>query len=411
MNIEVVVSKEAITKDTDEITEFSYFNEHSKPIHIATRIYKKKPLIEIYPYSYTTTNGLALKRINTITLNGWHNIQELPPKLKTGNTVKLTVKNYKILMNFINAQFKEVEKIKITKDGLTRFSKKTITFLWKDLDEIIQSISKEVKTYEIRRKTAITNSLSKITKQITPRKTALSKDSISHFFSYYDSVNMSDEDYKAITNLFSISKSHISVTKNFLESQDKINVAYLEEVIQGYEALLKAQNENEKAWQLFFDKHGWILANLFPFQVILYKKEAYVGGKTISNSEGRVVDFLFQNGFKDNYALLEIKTHHTLLFKSTAYREPAAYSMHESFSGAISQCLDQKSTFLTEFGSSYKSFDPKSVLIIGTKSKLSETQKNCFELVRSNNKHVEIVTFDELLEKIKGLKDIINKKN
>ena len=83
------------------------------------------------------------------------------------------------------------------------------------------------------------------------------------------------------------------------------------------------------------------------------------------------------------------------------------YSIHEELSGAISQCLDQKNIFMTEMGQKYKILDPKVVLVIGIKSKLNDSQKNCFELVRSNQKNVEIVTFDELLDKINGLRDIL----
>ena len=149
------------------------------------------------------------------------------------------------------------------------------------------------------------------------------------------------------------------------------------------------------------------MANVFPYQVILQKREAYVGGKTFENDQGRIVDFLFQNGFRDNYALLEIKTHNKQLIKVSAYRKPAAFALHEDCSGAIAQCLDQKSTFTSEFGQKYRILDPKVVLIIGRKGQLSHDQRTAFELTRNNQKNVDIVTFDELLEKLIGLKNIL----
>lgn len=205
------------------------------------------------------------------------------------------------------------------------------------------------------------------------------------------------------------SKTLAVVTANFIQTRTKVNVAYLETVISDFEKLLAAKNDNEKEWQAFFEEHGWILANVFPYQVILNRKEAYVGGKTIEDSEGRVVDFLFQNGFRDNYALLEIKTHNKQLLKANPYRGSEAFAQHEDCSGAISQCLDQKNTFLTEIGQKVRSLDPKVVLIIRQKSTLDKRQAVAFELLRDNQKNVDIVTFDELLEKIKGLRSVLRR--
>src|SRR5690606_4781637 len=97
------------------------------------------------------------------------------------------------------------------------------------------------------------------------------------------------------------------------------------------------------------------------FEVILRKKEAYLGGKTFENQDGRVVDFLFENGFKDNFALLEVKTHKKELLKKRPYRNPDVFVMSEDLSGGLNQCLDQKDTFLREHGQKYQSLDPKTI--------------------------------------------------
>jgi len=170
---------------------------------------------------------------------------------------------------------------------------------------------------------------------------------------------------------------------------------------------MSVKNDNEKQWQSFFGKNSWILNHLFPFEVILRKQEAYVGGKTLENEDGRVVDFLFENGFQDNFALLEIKTHKKELLKKTAYRKPDVFAYSDDLSGGISQCLDQKDVFLRDFGNREKIIDPKAILVIGMKSNMSEHQKKCFELLRSNQKNIDIITFDELLAKLKGLREVV----
>jgi len=150
-----------------------------------------------------------------------------------------------------------------------------------------------------------------------------------------------------------------------------------------------------------------MLTHLFPYQVILKKGKAYVGGKTIENEEGRIVDFLFENNLNDNFALLEIKTHRKDLLKGSTYRKPDVFSSSDELSGGINQCLDQKDTFLKDFGKDKKSYDPKCILVIGLKSSLGKHQAKCFELLRANQKNVDIVTFDELLHKLEGLHKVI----
>lgn len=169
------------------------------------------------------------------------------------------------------------------------------------------------------------------------------------------------------------------------------------------------RGRSEEKWQQFFEKNAWILTHLFAYQVILRKGKAYLGGKTIDNEDGRIVDFLFQSGFKDNFALLELKTPNVQLLKKTAYRSPDVYVLSDDLSGGINQCLDQKDIFLKEQGIKYKMFDPKCILIIGKKENLTESQSKCFELYRANQKHIDIVTFDELFEKLKSLQNILDK--
>lgn len=402
-------NSEAVHRDLVSKTEWQYFDEHCNPIHLSKVVHKDKPLILIYPFSYSRERGLSKKKIKTIELRGWDRLKDVPTSLRSGGHIKITVGSTKFLMSFLYRAFPSVEKLVVDKNGKTKFSSKTITFRFEDLDKVVKAIGKETRSYETRRKTAIANSLSELTNKVSPRKTKLSKGALAHHLSFYsDDLSLSSEDIDSVLSLLSLAPSaNISVTENFIQTKDKINVAYLDDVISRFKSLLKDKRDNEKDWQTFFEKHGWILVNLFSAQVVIYGREAYVGGKTIENKEGRVVDFLFQNGFEDNYALLEIKTHNKLLVKGKPYREPDTYAAHDELSGAISQCLDQKNTFLTEMGQKYKALDPKVILITGQKRSLNESQARCFELVRSNQRNVDIVTFDELLEKIQGLRDVL----
>jgi hypothetical protein len=82
--------------------------------------------------------------------------------------------------------------------------------------------------------------------------------------------------------------------------------------------------------------------------------------------------------------------------------------MDKELSGAIAQILDQKSVYMGDFktvsgGVGLNSFNPRCILIIGKLSSLNKEQQECFELIRSSMKDLDIITFDELLEKIKSI--------
>ncbi|MBS1507255.1 MAG: hypothetical protein JSS79_11470 [Bacteroidetes bacterium] len=100
----------------------------------------------------------------------------------------------------------------------------------------------------------------------------------------------------------------ITSTSHVVKTKEKMDVIYLEDIINQYQSLLKNSPTEEEKWQQFFQSHTWTLTHLFPYEVILSKGKAYVGGKTFENDEGRIVDFLFETGFKDNFALLRGKT-------------------------------------------------------------------------------------------------------
>src|SRR5690606_34813019 len=79
--------------------------------------------------------------------------------------------------------------------------------------------------------------------------------------------------------------------------------------------------------------------------VILYKDEAYVGGKRLDNSNGKITDFLVKNGLSDNVSFLEIKTHKTKLLDKTAYRGDDVYCAGKDLTGSIVQVLNQRDNF------------------------------------------------------------------
>lgn len=399
------------TKETATRTEYHFCDAKGAPVHKSQVIYKNEPKIIVYPFTYSEAHGVSKKRISEIEFRGWAALEDLPRLIRPSTRISLNHKRIAPFMRILYGRFPKLAKLVFTKSGSTRLGAQTATFAWSDFEDLCRLVGREISLFETRRRIAAVNGLASLSNAFAPITGVLSKGGLTQLLEPFgDNITLSQADTDAVLKLIDhVPIGSVTVTANFIQTKNKVNVAYLESVIEEYEKLLAVKSDNEKEWQSFFDVHGWILANVFPYQVILHKKEAYVGGKTIEDSEGRVVDFLFQNGFRDNYALLEIKTHNKVLLKSTPYRAPDAYAQHDDCSGAVSQCLDQKNTFLTEMGQKAKSLDPKVVLIIGQKSSLTDAQARSFELMRNNQKNVDIVTFDEVLEKIRGLRSILQK--
>lgn len=404
--------KENLVYSSAEKDTYYYCDITGNPSHKSKVIFKDDDKIIFHPYSVSRIDGsIRPKKIKTIELVGWDDIHKIPKDVKRTGKYGFKTLRLRQLFQFIYPRFPEVDHVVFTNNLPSKFYKKKIVLKWQDIEPILKEIGREKLWYDRARKILINNGLSEVSSKFANQTLYISGGQLSAFlakFKSYDKVTKAD--VAALTDTMQLIPSmKIQVTTNFIKTRDQINKIYIEDIIKQFEKLLKVKSNNEKQWQNFFAKHVWLMNHLFPFEVILYKKEAFVGGKTISNTDGRVVDFLFQNGFQDNFALLEIKTHKKKLLKKSPYREPNVFSYSDDLSGGIGQCLDQKDQFIKEFGRREKIIDPRTILIIGNKSELYQEQVDCFELLRSNQKNVEIFTFDELLSKIKGLLRVISK--
>lgn len=394
---------------------YEYCNISGNPIFKAIEIDKTQDIIKLNLYRVNRkTDEITQGKIKILELKGWESLTELPSHFKRvyGRVeyYGLHSKALKRLIKSINYKYRELEKIKITKDGSTRFNVKSITFLWSDLEPILKKLNSETSSNDRNVKQYVNNELAKLSRKFIKQERNLNYGDLERFMERYDSFDrVTDSDIASLSGLVELlPKNKISVTSNFIKTKDKINIAFFEDILEKFKKLKGSSTDNEKDWQDFFEKNAWIFSHLFPYDVILREREAYVGGKTFENKDGKVVDFLYQNGFKDNYALLEIKTHKKDLLKNNPYRGTDVFATSDDLSGGINQCLDQKDNFIKEFGKEFKPIEPKCILVIGLRSKLKSEQIKCFELFRSNQKNVEIVTFDELENKIQGLLKVLS---
>jgi hypothetical protein len=244
----------------------------------------------------------------------------------------------------------------------------------------------------------VTGSLKKLVKELTEGKVKLSK-----------------IDVEALKTLNELESAElVEAEKKFIVStKEKVESIYFEAVIEEFDKLLKQSSESEtleKKWHEFFKKYPWIFTYLFATSVSYFDDQYYVGGQKGSGSGAQYADFIYKNQLTENNAIIEIKTHATKLLNKSPYRKGTnVYAPSFPLAGSINQVLSQKDTLLKEFnsivGTDFKSYEPKCVVVIGTLKSLSPEEKRSFEMFRNNLKGVEVVSFDELRQKV----NIINK--
>lgn len=203
-----------------------------------------------------------------------------------------------------------------------------------------------------------------------------------------------------------------SIAKNQPEKLAKlrgdIELLTLDALIKRYQEMLATQLD-EGQWQEFFNENPFILNMAFGYPIIKVQDQASVGGRKLSGDGGKIADFLVKNTLTNNMAIFEIKTPQTPVLSKREFRG-GVFTPSSDISGSINQILDQKYQFdkqITQIKDSSRTHDIESYavhccLVIGMMPS-SDDQKKSFELFRKNSKNVEIVTFDELFEKIRYL--------
>ena len=225
---------------------------------------------------------------------------------------------------------------------------------------------------------------------------------------------LSEDDQNAVLRVVSDHAKDIAEKHpdKLAKLRSDIELVTLENLIKRYEEMLR-QKLKEEHWQSFFNENQFILNLAFGYPVIKVQDQASVGGRKLSGSGEKITDFLVKNSLTNNTALVEIKRPKAELLNKRPYRN-GVYTPASELSGAINQALDQKYQFEREFAqikvnsklTDIESYAVHCCLIIGM-TPTDDDKKKSFELFRRNSKDVEIVTFDELLEKLKQLRNFL----
>ena len=197
-------------------------------------------------------------------------------------------------------------------------------------------------------------------------------------------------------------------TERLARLQSDLELVTLDALIGRFQEMLEKKLDEAK-WQAFFNANPFILNMAFGYPVIKVRDQASVGGKKLSGDGEKITDFLVKNILTNNTAVFEIKTPQSQVLHKRPFRD-GVYTPSADLSGSINQALDQKYQFQKQIAQikentrlyELESYSVQCCLVVGTTPEGEDRQKS-FELFRRNSKDVEIVTFDELLEKLKQL--------
>lgn len=202
--------------------------------------------------------------------------------------------------------------------------------------------------------------------------------------------------------------------QKFQRLRRDIELVSLDRLIKTYEDSL-SQNKPESYWQSFFDDNAFALQQVFGAPMVSVRSGANVGGRGLSGSGDKIADYLFKNSLTNNVALVEIKKPTTQLLEVREYRQ-GVFGPSKELNGAVAQVLDQAYSLtknLTSLKESSRQWDLESYavscFVVAGRAPLASdpARQKSFELYRANSRSVTIVTYDEILERLRLLREFL----
>lgn len=215
-----------------------------------------------------------------------------------------------------------------------------------------------------------------------------------------------------------------------ITSRDLVNIGYRKSQLEIFRRLLGEDgflasygNEQglrdpkpEKVWQHFFGENEWIFGFGLDYRFLgILQREAHISEADLRGRDGAIADFLM--GATNFTVLVELKRPDTPLF-TKSQSSAGTWRLSTALIEAVSQILEQKAAWqvkaVTNASSNYaehgevieqRTADPKCILIIGSDVVPTETSRErkikqkTFELFRRDSRNIEILTYNELLER------------
>lgn len=184
--------------------------------------------------------------------------------------------------------------------------------------------------------------------------------------------------------------------------------------LQDFQAAL-GEEEKESWWQDFFEDNQWIFGYGLKYQIIrVVQPQANLGGAIFTGSGARRGDFLGATSGDARFTVVvEIKTPGTPLLQGDEPQRNGAWSLTREFTDAVTQAQAYANSWAIESQTRSNTLElakrkllvvhPKAIVVIGCLTELlsDETKASTFQLFRESLHGIEVLTFDELLERAK----------
>ncbi len=201
-------------------------------------------------------------------------------------------------------------------------------------------------------------------------------------------------------------------------TKDEINILLgRKQGLEEYERHMLGKDWTEEQWQDFFEREQWVFGYGLDYRIMRpFGREMTVGGGGTDNQNKPKLDFLMT--FKDYTVLVEIKRPDTPIFQTRRGGRAGTWEFSRDFMSAISQIIEQKAEWssFAPSGEHYnasgkplsaRTKNAKTILVIGSRDEFSQSDdvraanvmRDTFELFRREIRNIDIVTFDELLER------------
>lgn len=198
-----------------------------------------------------------------------------------------------------------------------------------------------------------------------------------------------------------------------------LDLVSLEVLIEQFEAALAGTAaRNETTWQTFFRQNVFALQQLFAAPVALVDEQVHVRIPSLRGTGAREPDFLLVNTVTRSVNLVEIKTPTTKMLSSKYRGQDGSqvFPPHRDLAGSVAQVQSQIQSALTDLPLIlHRTADAptlhlgvvRGAVIAGSIAGLSDVQRESFMRYRGGLSDVEVITFDEVLDRLKGLHQML----
>lgn len=224
---------------------------------------------------------------------------------------------------------------------------------------------------------------------------------------------------RGVESVLSIIKQLSMINGVSLSEGDINQILKRKEKLTLFGSSIASQSTDEKWWQDFFESNKWIFGYGLNYQILRQQQDQpNYGGTKVDGTGAQKGDYLTSTVGDLNFTVLvEIKTPDTLLVQGDKEIRSGAWSLSKNLTDALVQIQANIDTW-DKYGSKQPdnldglekdnvfTIQPKGIIVIGQLSQLNNRNKReTFQRFRKSLHGIDILTFDELLNRARFIVD------